>query len=247
MIGVLRGGLSARHRWNALAWSLAAENARALRGRRDADAPRQPGRGRRTASAWSPGRRVAALWPSALRFRATPVHRPGTEPARVPRRGEPGAADRPGRAHRRSGGPGAGRRLTPCGHHPVRRAGAVPGAVHAGAGDGLPADHPGRPPGDERRRRVDAPDATLAADRHGGPGGAGRPRGGAARALPAAADLRQRGRAVAGPHRPGRRRVHRRGGQPGADGRRPGAGPVGRGGPRLAGGHRRVGRRASSC
>ena len=58
------------------------------------------------------GPAVAVLWPSALRFRATPVVRAGTEAARVPRRGGPRAADRPGRAHRRPGGPGAGRRLT---------------------------------------------------------------------------------------------------------------------------------------
>lgn len=72
VIGVLRGGLSARNRWHALAWSLAAENAvrcagvgiLILLGNQDVVA---------YGLCLVSGSLVAALWPSALRFRAVPV------------------------------------------------------------------------------------------------------------------------------------------------------------------------------
>ena len=69
---MLRGGLTARHRWNALAWSLAGENAvrcagvgmLILLGNQDVVA---------YGLCLVSGPAVAVLWPSALRFRATPV------------------------------------------------------------------------------------------------------------------------------------------------------------------------------
>ena len=141
LIGVLRGGLSARRRWKALAWSLAGENAVRCAGVGMLIAPRQPGRGRLRAV---PGRRAggggAVALGAAVRH---PGQRPGTEPARVPRRAS--LAQLIGQVVL-TGGPvvlalvGGSPR---CGHHAVRRAGAVPGAVHAGAGDGLAAHHPG--------------------------------------------------------------------------------------------------------
>jgi O-antigen/teichoic acid export membrane protein len=72
VIGVLRGGLSARHRWVALAWSLASENAvrcvgvgiLIVVGNKDVVA---------YGLCLVAGPAVAAVWPSAFRFRATTV------------------------------------------------------------------------------------------------------------------------------------------------------------------------------
>ncbi len=99
-------------------------------------------------------RRGALVWPSAFRLSRRRHRRRRRLAAGLPRRRGRRAGHRPGGAHRRPGRAGAGRRLPGRGHRPLRRAGAVPGAVHAGAGAGLrssPAGSAGlvvaRPPG----------------------------------------------------------------------------------------------------
>ena len=100
------------------------------------------------------------------------ARRGGSGAARPPGAGLPqrrgrGPAGRPGRAHRRSGGAGAGRRSAARGDRAVRRAGAVPGAVHPRGRPGLRAHRPGHRPGGRRpaRRRSGACTRTVVAAR----------------------------------------------------------------------------------
>ena len=238
--GVVRGGLSARGQFRAVAWSLVAEN-----GLRCATAGALLVADSTSVVAFGLCLVAGHLVMAAVAVRG-PVrdlrrHQRGPEPVRVPRRREPGPADRPVRAHRGAGGAGAGRWLAARRHHAVRGAGAVPGAVHAGAGDGRAADHPGHRAGGQRPARRAGLRPAVAADRQRGPGRAGGARRCVAGPAAAAAGVRRRRPAGGRPDRDRGRRLHRRRGQPRGDGRRPRPGPRDGGGTCLGGEHRGVG------
>ncbi|CAA9395803.1 MAG: hypothetical protein AVDCRST_MAG32-2618, partial [uncultured Nocardioides sp.] len=214
----------------------------ALRARRGAPAR---GRARPGGPRGLPGRRVArgVLAPGVADHRLCR----GRVPApRVPRRCCHRAAREPDRAHRRPGPARAARGVAPGGDGDVRRAGALPGAVHGRAGGG-PAGHP---PGERschvrwpRHAPVARPPPGRAHGRGTGGGGCGRC---PARPGAAAPGLRRYGRGLSGPGRCARSRMRPGHHQPGAAAR--GAGPRTRGvgGARLgrgAGGRSRCRRR----
>ena len=138
-IGIVRGGLAARHQFTALALTMVADNGLrcasaivlSIAGVDDSaglrDVPRRSRRGRAV---------LAAVVPLRPRRRRG-VHRVG---AALHRRSRGRPADRPGRADRWPGRAGAGRRRACRGDGPLRGARAVPRAVHDGDRAGVGAD-----------------------------------------------------------------------------------------------------------